>query len=105
VRGGAFRTLTVLDEYTRECHVLRADRTLKSADVIALVQEAIEQRCAPEYIRSDNGPEFIAQQLQRWLAETKIKTLYIDPASPWQNGFVESFHSRFRDECLNREQL
>jgi transposase InsO family protein len=105
VRGGAFRTLTVLDEYTRECHVLRADRTLKSADVIALVKAAIEQQGAPEYIRSDNGPEFIAQQLQHWLAEAKIKTLYIDPASPWKNGFVESFHGRFRDECLNREQL
>ena len=59
----------------------------------------------PEFIRSDNGPEFIAKELQRWLAEQKIKTIYITPASPWENGFVESFHSRFRAECLNREQL
>jgi len=105
VRGGALRTLSVLDEHTRECHVLRADRALKSGDVINLVKGAIAQHGPPEYIRSDNGPEFIARALQRWLAANKIKTLYIDPGSPWQNGFVESFHSRFRDECLNREQL
>lgn len=105
VRGGALRMLTVLDEHTRECHVLRADRALKSGDVIKLVQEAIKQHGAPEFIRSDNGSEFIAKALQRWLAENQIKTIYIDPGSPWQNGFVESFHGRFRDECLNREQL
>ena len=105
MRGGALRMLTVLDEHTRECHVLRADRALKSADVIALVKTAIAQHGAPEFIRSDNGSEFIAKELQRWLAAEKIKPLYIEPASPWQNGFVESFHGRFRDECLNREQL
>ena len=105
VRGGALRMLTVLDEHTRECHVLRADRALKSTDVIKLVQTAITQHGAPEYIRSDNGSEFIANELQAWLAREKIKTIYIEPASPWQNGFVESFHGRFRDECLNREQL
>ena len=97
--------LTVLDEHTRECHVLRADRALKSADVIALVKEAITKHGAPEFIRSDNGSEFIAKELQHWLVEEKIRTIYIEPASPWQNGFVESFHGRFRDECLNREQL
>lgn len=105
VRGGALRMLTVLDEYTRECHVLRADRALKSGDVIRLVRDAIEQHGAPEYIRSDNGSEFIAKELQQWLADQKIRTIYIEPASPWQNGLVESFHGRFRDECLNREQL
>jgi putative transposase len=105
VRGGTLRMLTVLDEHTRECHVLRADRALKSGDVVNLVKGAIAQHGAPEYIRSDNGSEFIAKELQRWLAENKIKTIYIEPGSPWQNGFVESFHGRFRDECLNREQL
>ena len=59
----------------------------------------------PEHIRSDNGSEFIAQKIQEWLKESQIKTLYIDPGSPWQNGYIESFHSRFRDECLNREWL
>jgi transposase InsO family protein len=105
VRGGALRMLTVLDEHTRECHVLRVDRALKSADVIALVKQAIAQHGAPEFIRSDNGSEFIAHELQAWLAAEQIRTIYIEPASPWQNGFVESFHGRFRDECLNREQL
>lgn len=105
VRGGALRMLTILDEYTRECHVLRADRALRAVDVLGWLQKAIETHGAPEYLRSDNGPEFIAHVLQRWLRENRICTIYIDPGSPWQNGFVESFHSRFRDECLNREQL
>jgi putative transposase len=105
VRGGALRILTILDEYTRECHVLRADRALKAADVLAWLQKAIEQQDAPAYLRSDNGSEFIARLVQQWLAQNHIKTIYIEPGSPWQNGFVESFHGRFRDECLNREQL
>lgn len=105
VRGGALRILTILDEYTRECHVLRADRALKSKDVLEWLQRAIQEHGAPSYLRSDNGPEFIATLVQRWLKENGVKTLYIEPGSPWQNGFVESFHGRFRDECLNREQL
>jgi len=105
VRGGALKMLTILDEHTHECHVLRADRALKARDVLEWLQRAIEQHGAPKYLRSDNGPEFIAKMVQQWLAEAKIKTIYIEPGSPWQNGFVESFHGRFRDECLNREQL
>ncbi len=105
VRGGALRILTILDEYTRECHVLRVDRALRAADVLAWLQKAIEEHGAPAYLRSDNGSEFIAKIVQQWLAQNHIKTIYIEPGSPWQNGFVESFHGRFRDECLNREQL
>jgi len=105
VRGGALRLLTILDEHTRECHVLWAERALKSEDVLHWLQKAVAEHGAPEYLRSDNGSEFIAKIVQRWLAEQKIKTIYIEPGSPWQNGFVESFHGRFRDECLNREQL
>jgi transposase InsO family protein len=105
VRGGALRILTILDEHTRECHVLRVDRALRAQDVLAWLQKAIEEQGAPEYLRSDNGSEFIAKIVQRWLAENHIKTIYIEPGSPWQNDFVESFHGRFRDECLNREQL
>jgi len=104
-RGGALRMLTILDEHTRECHVLRADRSLRATDVLTWLQQAIEEHGAPAYLRSDNGSEFIAGEVQRWLAAKQIKTIYIDPGSPWQNGFVESFHGRFRDECLNREQL
>jgi len=105
VRGGALRILTILDEHTRECHVLRVDRALRAQDVLVWLQKAIEQHGAPEYLRSDNGSEFIAKIVQRWLAANRIQTIYIEPGSPWQNGFVESFHGRFRDECLNREQL
>jgi len=105
VRGGALRILTILDEHTRECHVLRVERALRAQDVLTWLEKAIEQQGAPEYLRSDNGSEFIAKIVQRWLAENHIKTIYIEPGSPWQNGFVESFHGRFRDECLNREQL
>jgi putative transposase len=105
VRGGALRMLTILDEHTHECHVLRAERALKSADVLHWLQKAVEEHGAPEYLRSDNGSEFIAKIVQRWLTENRVKTIYIEPGSPWQNGFVESFHGRFRDECLNREQL
>ena len=105
VRGGALKMLTILDEYTRECHVLWAERALKAADVLHWLQKAVEQHGAPEHLRSDNGSEFIAKIVQRWLKANRIKTIYIEPGSPWQNGFVESFHGRFRDECLNREQL
>jgi putative transposase len=105
VRGGALRMLTILDEHTRECHVLRADRALRAEDVLNWLQNAIAEQGTPEYLRSDNGPEFIAHAVQKWLRDHRIKTIYIDPGSPWQNGFVESFHGRFRDECLNREQL
>jgi len=105
IRGGALRTLTILDEHTKECHVLRADRALKSQDVLEWLQKAIQEHGTPEYLRSDNGSEFIAKIVQDWLGKNQIKTIYIDPGSPWQNGFVESFHGRFRDECLNRELL
>ena len=104
-RGGALRTFNLVDEYTRECHCIHADRRIRATDVLALLQEVIEQHGAPEYIRSDNGPEFLAKAIQKWLRENKIKTIYIDPGCPWQNGYVESFNSRFRAECLNRELL
>lgn len=105
VRGGVLRMLTILDEHTRECHVLPADRSLRASDVLSWLQKTIELHGAPEYLRSDNGPEFIAREVQRWLAENHIQTISIDPGSPWQNGFVESFHGRFQDECLNRERF
>ena len=69
------------------------------------IGRAIAEHGSPAYLRSDNGPEFIAKEVQRWLAANQIKTIYIEPGSPWQDGFVESFHGRLRDECLNREQL
>jgi len=104
-RGGKLRAFNLIDEYTRECHCIHADRAIKSTDVLDLLQKAIERHGAPVYIRSDNGPEFIAKAIQGWLAEHKIKTLYIDPGCPWQNGYVESFNGRFRAECLDRELI
>lgn len=104
-RGGRLRTFNLIDEYTRECHRIHADRTIKAEDVLGALQEAIAQHGVPEYIRSDNGPEFIAQVIQEWLKEQQIKTIYIEPGCPWQNGYVESFNGRFRRECLNRELI
>jgi len=105
VRGGRIKTLTVIDEYTRECHALYVDRKITANEVINVMDELIKKRGVPGHIRSDNGPEFISNRLQSWLKDNQINTLYIDPGSPWQNGFVESFHDKFRDECLNRELL
>jgi len=104
-RGGKLRCFNLIDEHTRECHCIHADRAIKASDVLGVLKQAIDQHGAPKYIRSDNGPEFIAKAIQEWLAENDIKTIYIDPGCPWQNGYVESFNSRFRQECLDRELL
>lgn len=87
------------------CSILKVDRSFRSQDVLDQLQKATEQQGAPEYLRSDNGSEFISKIVQQWLADNQIKTIYIEPGSSWQNGFVESFHGRFRDECLTREQM
>lgn len=104
-RGGTLRTFNLIDEYTRHCHCIHADRAIRASDVITVLGEAIECHGPPEYIRSDNGPEFIANVIRDWLKQKGIKTIYIDPGCPWQNGYVESFNSRFRAECLDRELL
>jgi len=82
----ALKLLTILDEHTRECHVLWAERALKAADVLHWLQQAVAKHGAPEFLRSDNGSEFIAKIVQRWLKEHRIKTIHIEPGSPWQNG-------------------
>ena len=97
--------LTMLDEYTRQCLAIRVERQIRSGQVLVTLWQAMMQYGIPEHIRSDNGTEFIAGKIQRWLRINQIKTLYIEPGSPWQNGYIESFHSRFRDECLNLEWL
>ena len=103
--GGPLKMMTLIDEYTRKCLDIRVARRLTSTDVLSVLSEAIEEEGTPSYIRSDNGSEFIAHQVQQWLSDKNIKAIYIDPGSPWQNGFIESFHNRLRDECLNREVL
>ena len=104
-KGSTLKMLTMLDEYTRQCLAIRVERNITSTQVAATLWQAMIRYGIPQHIRSDNGSEFIAQKLQQWLRENQIKTIYIDPARPWQNGYIESFHSRFRDECLNREML
>ena len=104
-KGRTLKMLTMVDEYTRPCLVIRVERQMRAEQVLATLWQAMTVYGMPEYIRSDNGTEFVAQKIQHWLRENQIKTLYIDPGSPWQNGYIESFHSRFRDECLNREWL
>ena len=105
VRGGRLKMLTVVDEFTRECHLIHVDRRIRSCQVRRQLERLIGVHGAPEHIRSDNGSEFIHHELQLWIKEQGIKTLYIDPGSPWQNGFIESFNARLRAECLQREQL
>ena len=104
-KGSTLKMLTMLDEYTRQCLAIRVERQIRSGQVLATLWQAMMQYGIPEHIRSDNGTEFIAGKIQRWLRVNQIKTLYIEPGSPWQNGYIESFHSRFRNECLNREWL
>ncbi len=89
-----------LDEFTRECIAIEVDRRLPAARVIDVLARAFEQHGAPLYLRSDNGPEFVATILRRWLCERGVATHYIEPASPWQNAYGESFNDKFRAECL-----
>lgn len=101
--GRRLKMLPVLDEYTREAHAILVDRRITADDVIALLAYLFSVHGEPEFIRSDNGPEFIADAVKTWLAQGGVRTLYIEPGSPWENPYSESFHSRFRDECLNLE--
>lgn len=101
--GRQLKFLPVLDEYTRECLTLEVARSMTARDVIEVLEQLFIVRGVPEYIRSDNGSEFIANAIKTWLAEIGVKTLYIAPGSPWENAYSESFNSRFRDELLNRE--
>lgn len=101
--GRSMKWLSVVDEFTRECLVLKVKRSMSSSEVIDHLREVMERRGVPGMIRSDNGPEFIAHAIQQWLSIAGVKTLYIAPGSPWENGFVESFHSRLRDELLECE--
>lgn len=101
--GSPLKWLSIVDEYTRECLTLKVDRNITSEDVIDALAELFAMRGVPRAIRSDNGPEFVAQEIQRWLRQVEVTTLYVAPGSPWQNGYAESFHSRLRDEFLARE--
>jgi putative transposase len=101
--GSSYRILSVIDEYTRQCKSLQPRRSYRARNVIEVLDELIEEHGAPKYIRSDNGPEFIAYEIQDWLKKRGIKTHYIKPGSPWEQCYIESFHDKLRDEFLNRE--
>jgi putative transposase len=101
--GSALKWLSIVDEYTRECLALKVDRSITSEDVIDTLAELFAMRGVPRCIRSDNGPEFMAHAIRRWLAQVDVETLYVEPGSPWENGYAESFHSRVRDEFLALE--
>ncbi len=98
----ACRVLTLIDEYTRECLAIRVAGRLGSYEVIEALADVMLFRGVPEHIRSDNGPEFVAE-LRQWLAKVGTGTLYIEPGSPWENAYCESFNGKLRDECLNGE--
>ena len=101
--GRAFRMLTVIDEYSRECLAIRVGRKLKSADVLDCLAELFVEHGTPAHIRSDNGPEFTAKIVRWWLGLVEVNTLFIEPGSPWENGYNESFNGKLRDELLNLE--
>ncbi|MEQ8311126.1 MAG: IS3 family transposase [Sphingopyxis sp.] len=101
--GRKYRILSIIDEASRECLALPVARKLRSDDVLAALADLFVTRGPPAHIRSDNGPEFIATAVQQWLAQIGVKTLYITPGSPWENGYCESFNGSLRDELLNGE--
>jgi len=104
-RGRALRWLIIEDEFTREGLAVEVRRSFKATDVLDVLGELMLIRGAPKHIRSDNGPEFIAEAIKKFLKQTGVETLYIEPGSPWQNAYVESFNSRFRAEVLNQESF
>jgi putative transposase len=102
--GRRVKVMPIVDEYSRECLTLEMERSITSEGVVDTLRRLFIERGAPDYIRSDNGPpEFIAKALKRWLAASGVGTLYIEPGSPWENAYSETFIGRLRDELLNRE--
>jgi len=103
--GRSIRMLCVIDEFTRESLSIRVARKLKATDVIDVLADLFILRGIPSHIRSDNGPEFVATVLREWIAAVGAKTAYIEPGSPWENGYIESFNGKLRDELLNGEMF
>jgi putative transposase len=101
--GRALKILTVVDEYSRECLGIEVARKLTSRDVLRVLAKLMLRCGVPDHIRSDNGPEFVAKAVRRWLTRLNVKTLFIEPGSPWENGYIESFNGKLRDELLNGE--
>jgi transposase InsO family protein len=103
--GRRLKLMPIVDEYTRECLAIEVERSITAEDVVATLARLFEERGEPSYIRSDNGPEFVAAVVKRWLEACGVETLYIEPGSPWENAYGESFNGRFGDELLKREEF
>jgi len=103
VDGRGFRVLTIIDEFTRECLALYVARGITSREVIEQLYDLFLLRGVPRHIRSDNGSEFTSKAIRQWLTDLEVKTLYIEPGSPWENGYNESFNGKLQDELLKRE--
>ncbi len=103
--GRPLRLLTVIDEYTRECLAIAVARRLTSVQVLELLADLFVRHGVPAHIRSDNGPEFTAEAVRKWLGRVGVETLFIEPGSPWENGYIESFNGKLRGECLNCERF
>jgi transposase InsO family protein len=101
--GGPIKMLNIIDEYTRESLAINVSRKLNSFDVLETLGDLFLSKGLPKYIRSDNGPEFVAKRLRQWLKKLNVGTLFIEPGSPWENGYIESFNGKLRDELLNGE--
>lgn len=105
VNGNQLKCLTVVDEWTRECLAIHVSASMRASHVVDVLNRLIATRKAPTYLRSDNGPEFVAQALTSWKTRNSVHSAFSEPGKPWQNGTNESFNGRFRDECLNSESF
>lgn len=103
--GKGLKIFSVIDEYTRRCLLIEVQRSLTSGDVVQKLKELMKVHGSPEHVRCDNGPEFAGRALRSWLKRSGVSALFIEPGSPWENGYVESYHARLRDELLNREEF
>ena len=103
--GRALRILNIIDEHNRECLASLVERRITADDALQTLTDLFTERGCPEHIRSDNGPEFTAKAVREWLGRLGTRTLFIEPGSPWENGYIESFNGKMRDELLNREQF
>ena len=101
--GRPLKLLNVVDEFTRECLAIKVDRRQTSRDVLRTLAQLMLKHGVPEHIRSDNGPEFVAKAVRQWLSRLGVQTLFIEPGSPWENGYIESFNGKLRDELLDGE--
>jgi putative transposase len=103
VGGQPLKVFGVLEEFTRQCLALVAARSIRSEAVVNILDHLVKLHGSPCHLRSDNGPEFVAEQVRKWLKEQRIETIFITPGSPWENPYIESFFDKLRGECLNRE--